>query len=263
MFLRSLNTVGVSGVVAINILANALPMNGRTTGEISNKYENLFTPADYTFGIWIPIYLGLIAFCCFQFGIVKQASSEIEDQSKELTSTLGYTFILSCFANALWLICWHFQLLLLSIVCMLVLLIMLFVINKRINALMHDGRPKNLFKWMVSIPLGFYLGWICVATIANILVYLTAHNYGVFMSNELLWVLCLIITAGVSGLYLMRQLKLTSAAGAICWGLLGIFFKHRLDNQQYAIQIVSITTIILLLVGVARTIRRQSKPTIK
>jgi hypothetical protein len=39
-------------MIVLNVLANALPLGGRTTGEISDAYPNLFAPAGYTFAIW-------------------------------------------------------------------------------------------------------------------------------------------------------------------------------------------------------------------
>ncbi len=43
--------VATLGVIAFNWLANALPLAGRETGEVSDKYLNLFTPAGYAFAI--------------------------------------------------------------------------------------------------------------------------------------------------------------------------------------------------------------------
>jgi len=47
-------------------LANALPLNGQTTGEISDRFQVYFVPAGYVFAIWFVIYLGLIAFAVYQ-----------------------------------------------------------------------------------------------------------------------------------------------------------------------------------------------------
>ena len=56
------NTLAFAGVLIVNFLANALPLNGKNTGELSNQYPNLFTPAGLTFSIWGVIYLWLIVF---------------------------------------------------------------------------------------------------------------------------------------------------------------------------------------------------------
>ncbi len=50
----------------VNILANALPLNGQTTGEVSDQFEVYFVPAGYVFAIWGIIYLGLLAYTWYQ-----------------------------------------------------------------------------------------------------------------------------------------------------------------------------------------------------
>ena len=65
--LRQLLVVlGVIAVIVVNILANALPLNGLDTGEISDRFDIYFVTAGYVFSIWLPIYLGLIAYAIFQ-----------------------------------------------------------------------------------------------------------------------------------------------------------------------------------------------------
>ena len=48
--------------LTVNSLANIIPIGGQTTGEISDKYPTLFTPAGFTFSIWSLIYLSLFLF---------------------------------------------------------------------------------------------------------------------------------------------------------------------------------------------------------
>lgn len=53
-------------VVVLNVLSNALPINGQTMPEISAKYPSLFTPAGFTFSIWGVIYVALLLFVIYQ-----------------------------------------------------------------------------------------------------------------------------------------------------------------------------------------------------
>jgi hypothetical protein len=64
--LQITNIIGFIAVVAVNTLANTLPINGKTTGELSDAYPNLFVPAGYVFAIWGVIYLLLLAFTVYQ-----------------------------------------------------------------------------------------------------------------------------------------------------------------------------------------------------
>ena len=53
-------------MITTNILANALPINNMTTGDIADKYPNLFQPVALTFSIWIAIYLLLFVYIIYQ-----------------------------------------------------------------------------------------------------------------------------------------------------------------------------------------------------
>ena len=44
-------------MITMNALANIVPIGGRTTGEVSENYTNLFAPTGLTFSIWGVIYL--------------------------------------------------------------------------------------------------------------------------------------------------------------------------------------------------------------
>ena len=61
-------------MIAMNGLANALPLNGRTTGAVSDAYGNLFAPTGLTFAIWGVIYLLLGAHVLYQLGLFRDAA---------------------------------------------------------------------------------------------------------------------------------------------------------------------------------------------
>ncbi|MFN7791589.1 MAG: tryptophan-rich sensory protein, partial [Cyclobacteriaceae bacterium] len=106
------NIVALAAVLTVNALANILPINGMNTGQISNLYPSLFTPAGFTFSIWSIIYLLLIAFAVGQFVI----------KDKPYFKELSLWFLLSCLANASWILVWHYLFTAASVVFMLILL---------------------------------------------------------------------------------------------------------------------------------------------
>jgi len=53
-------------MIVFNALANTLPLNGQSTGDVSFKYPNLFQPSGITFAIWGVIYLLLGASVIYQ-----------------------------------------------------------------------------------------------------------------------------------------------------------------------------------------------------
>src|SRR6187431_1040762 len=84
-------------MVTCNALANIVPINGVTTGEVSDTYANLFAPIGFTFSIWGVIYTLLAIFCVIQFGKAAQQPKV----SVILQVILPY-FIASSVLNSLW-----------------------------------------------------------------------------------------------------------------------------------------------------------------
>ncbi len=91
--------VAVLAMIAVNIMANALPINGQATGEISDRFDVYFVPAGYVFSIWGLIYLGLLAYAVYQV-----LPAQAENPSLR---NIGFLFVLSCVANIAWIFLWH------------------------------------------------------------------------------------------------------------------------------------------------------------
>ena len=66
IFRQTAVVVTILVTLFVNGLANALPLNGMNTGQISDQFKVYFVPAGYVFSIWGLIYIGLIAFAIFQ-----------------------------------------------------------------------------------------------------------------------------------------------------------------------------------------------------
>src|SRR5690606_36112111 len=101
-------------VSIMNILANALPFNGISTGEVSDMFEVYFVPAGYAFSIWGLIYLGLLA-----YGVYQLLPGERDNQRLR---SIFLPFVISSIANIAWLFCWHYGYFFWTVVFMLVLL---------------------------------------------------------------------------------------------------------------------------------------------
>lgn len=70
-------TVNFLGMIVVNMLANILPINGVTTGQVSDSYPNLFAPVGITFAIWGLIYLLLAGYTLYQLGFFQKLRSPI------------------------------------------------------------------------------------------------------------------------------------------------------------------------------------------
>ena len=64
--LKLTNLIFLLLTIFVNFLANYLPINGLNSGEVSDFYQNPFTPAGFTFSIWGLIYTLLIIFIIYQ-----------------------------------------------------------------------------------------------------------------------------------------------------------------------------------------------------
>ena len=154
--LRISNVVAFIVTILVNAAANILPLNGITTGELSDKYGNLFTPAGYVFSIWGVIYILLAAFTYYQY---KEEDSELHDK-------IGWLFVTSSFFNSIWIFLWHYEIISVSIIAMAGLLASLILIYTRLGIGLDEVSKKKLY--MVHTTFSVYLGWITVAPIANV-----------------------------------------------------------------------------------------------
>ena len=231
------NVLSVGLALVVNILASALPLNGQNTGEISDRFKVFFVPAGYVFAIWFVIYIGWIAFAIYQ-----ARSSQKENPRLR---KLGYAFALSGVFNAAWLFCWHYNYFGLSVLVMLGLLALLIVSYLRLDV----GRTPvtAMEKWSVDIPFSVYLGWITVATVANITDYLYFVGWDGFGITPQVWAVIMIVIASLLGA-LMTVLRRDSAyVFVLAWSFAGIGVK------QAAVPLVATTAwaAAILMLGLA------------
>lgn len=194
-------------VIAVNALANILPINGMNTGEISALIPNLFVPSGVTFSIWSVIYIGLIGFVLYPF-----------ITGQKIQKSINLLFLVTCILNASWILAWHHLHIGLSLIIMLAFLITL------INIFLKLDVKSSLEHWLVSVPLTLYFAWICVATIANVTAVLVYYEidipYPVFMT-----ILMIGATQVLVWIVNSRKTNWTYSA-VIIWALIGILIKR-------------------------------------
>jgi hypothetical protein len=256
--LKIANVLGFGIVIIMNILANLLPINGKTTGELSDLYPNLFVPAGFTFSIWGVIYLFLFLYTIYQTGLINKHTS---NEAEKLQGIRGL-YIVSCVANASWILCWHYERILLSVLVMLVLLITLIMIHlKSRTEIEFDFKRKVLF----LAPFSIYLGWITVATIANVTALLVDIKWNGWGISQEVWT-CVVILAAI-GITLLFQKKYKDILYSlvILWAILGILIKHVTEyNFQYGIIIGTVCVgLVVILLGMAIiVIRRKNEKSV-
>lgn len=198
----------------VNSLANGVPLGGQTTGEISARYPSLFTPAGFTFSIWGLIYLGLTAFVVYQ--------ALPAQRGNRLLAEISLPFKLSCAANAAWIFVWHYDQLLLSLVMMAGILVPLIWIYRVIGAHPVAGVEKLL----VAFPFSLYVGWITVATIANISAAQNGWGWDDAGLSAVNWTLLKLAVAGAIGATVFARRVDFVYLGVIAWAAFGVFSKQ-------------------------------------
>lgn len=242
-------------MIIVNALANTIPINDLTTGEISALYENLFTPAPITFSIWGLIYILLAIYTIYQLKYLRKRSSG----NKELLCKIGVFFTLSSLANASWIFAWHYLKIPLSLVIMIVMLICLIIISGEINRYKLSSK-ENFF---IKLPFSIYFGWITIATIANVTTLLVSINWNGFGLPEQIWTIIVIIIGLIIGGITTIKNNSISYGLVIIWAYIGIIIKHISENgynKQYpAIIITSIISIIIMLIIIGRVKSNRKK----
>ena len=198
--------------ILVNVLSNALPINGQSMPEISAKYPSLFTPAGFTFSVWGVIYIALLTFVVWQALPAQRSNPKV--------AAVSAWFKLNCLANALWLIVWHYDLLLLSMLLMLVILITLI----RIYAiLIRDIETAPFIEHLVLyLPFSLYTGWIVVATIANASILQTAWGWDDAGITAVQWTMVKLALAGAVSATMILRFRDIPFAVVVAWGAFGI-----------------------------------------
>lgn len=202
--------------LTVNVLASALPLNGQNTGEISDRFQVYFVPAGYVFGIWGLIYIGWIAFLIFQFRPSQKESPRLR--------RLGYLFALSNLANAAWLFCWHYNEFGLSVLVMLVLLGLLIASYLRLDV--NRVPVSRAEYWSVDVLFSVYLGWITVATVANITDWLYLVGWDGFGIPAQTWAVIMLAVASLLGLAMALTRRDAAYLLVLVWAFVGIAVKQ-------------------------------------
>ena len=243
--------VAVVATIVVNGLASALPINGQTTGEISDSFDVFFVPAGYVFSIWGLIYLGLVAYAIYQVLPAQAPNADLR--------SIGGLFILSSLANIAWILLWHYEYFPLTVVAMLILLVCLIAIYLRLD--IGRRQVSSGMRWLVHLPFSIYLGWITVATIANVTALLSYWDWsGWGISPEAWTVIMLAIATVVGGLMSFTRGDIAYAL-VLIWAFAGIAIKHEdTSTVATAAWIAVAATAILMIAGAYYHRRQQGVP---
>ena len=180
----------------------------------------MITPAGFTFAIWGVIYILLGVFVVYQ--------ALPSQKGKEYHKQISWLFILISLTNISWIFLWQYNLLIVSLPVIVLLLIGLILIYTRLGI----GKTKVPLKEKLAIhtPFSVYLGWITIATIANVAVAAVSVNWDGFGINPETWAIIIIIIALLLTLTVLATRKDIAYGLVIIWALFGIISKQTITN---------------------------------
>jgi hypothetical protein len=228
-------------MIVVNILANALPLNGQDTGAISDRFPIYFVPAGYVFSIWGLIYLFLIGFTVYQALPAQRENARLR--------RVGYLYALSSALNIIWIFLWHYNIFVGTIIAMLGLLATLIAIYVRLG--IGVAPVKAAEKWLVNVPFSIYLGWITVATIANASQLLFYLNWGGWGIAPQVWAILMILAATIVALLMALTRRDIAYLLVLVWALAGIGVKHLAAPAVSATAWFATVLIVVMIVFVA------------
>lgn len=239
---QALVLAAVIATIVFNGISQTLPIGGRTSADISNTYSTYFTPANYAFAIWGVIYLLLLG-----YGIFQALPSQRENPTAR---RIGWLFVGSCILNCLWITLFQYDQIFISLIVIVGLLLSLIAIYVQLGF----GRKgaSTVERWLLHLPFSVYLGWLSVATIANVAVLGAAQSWGnLFGIAEPTWAAIMLGVATVLGLIVVITRRDAAYVAVFVWAFIAIV------NKQTETPVVTTTALIavaILLVGTAASL---------
>jgi len=239
LILKILAAITYLGMIAVNALANILPINNLNTGQVSDSYPNLFAPAGITFSIWGLIYLLLAVYTLYQFFVAR------DSKLNEFFDRINKYFIATSCINMAWIFSWHYRLIGLSVVLMLGLLICLI----KIADLIREQSPSLKQKLFIKVPFGVYFGWITIATIANITTLLVSLSWNGFGLSDEVWMIVILLIGLIICLWRMQKDNNLAYGLVPVWAYFGIYLKHT-SSAAFDRQYPLVITTALICIGI-------------
>lgn len=217
----------IISMIVMNYLSNAGLFGGQTNGEVSAKYHTLITPAGYAFSIWGLIFLSLLA-----FGVYQGMNSQ---RTNPRFRAVGWWVVPNAFCNAIWSPLFNNEYIGAALIVILVMLFTLVVIEQRLLERQHvaivpavpdvtlpEAPASAAETWLARIPFSIYFGWLTVATILNVAVYLKATDFSLMGLSEQTWAVAILIVGLAVGAVVFNRYRSVAYVLVFAWAYAAI-----------------------------------------
>lgn len=194
-------------------------LGGLTTGQVSDSFENLFAPAGFTFAIWGLIYIAMGVFLLRAWQLIKPGKKPLKT---ERINKLLMLFSLTSLINLAWIFAWQYKVLTLSVVLIICFLLTL----KKISKELVDEKIDSKDHLLIRAPFSLYLGWVTVATIANITTWLVSINWDGFGLSDGTWMVAVLLAGAAIGTLNALKNRDWAYLVVFVWAYAGMLFKH-------------------------------------
>jgi tryptophan-rich sensory protein len=226
--------------IAFNGVSQSIPIGGRTSADVSNQYTTFFTPANYAFAIWGIIYLLLMGYAIYQALPAQRANPSARK--------IGWLFILSCVLNCVWITLFQYDQILISAVVIVAFLLTLIAIYVRLD--IGRARVSTADRLLLHLPFSVYLGWLSVATIANISVLGDAQQWGdLFGIAAPTWAAIMLVVATLLGLIMAVTRRDVGFVMVLVWAFTAIINKQSATPVVTTTATVTVITLLVVLAG--------------
>ena len=239
--LKFSNIIAFILTILVNSLAGSSTLiGGKVTAEISDANFTIITPAGYVFSIWGVIYILLGLFVIFQ--------ALPSQKDKDYQNRIGWLFVLSSIFNIVWLFLWQFEYLVFSVPVMFMLLASLIAIYLRLD--IGKSKVDSRQRIAIHVPFSTYLGWISIASIANVATTLVSLNWDGSGINSETWALLIIIVALLLSLIVITIRKDVAYSLVIVWAFIGISAAQTAYENIVTLTQVSAIIVLVALIGI-------------
>lgn len=248
--------LSVVTMIVMNYLSNARAFGGLTNGEVSDKYHTLITPAGYAFAIWGIIFLGLLAFAIYQALPSQRTNPRFR--------AVGWWVVLNTLCNAIWSPLFNNERIGIALIVILVMLLSVAIIEQRLlmrphvpvvapdlDATLPESPASVAQTWLARIPFSIYFGWLTVATILNVAVYLRATEFSLSGLSEQTWAIAILVVGLVVGAWLFNRYRSVAYILVFAWAYVAIAVEQAgYGTVQVAAGAGAIGAVLLAISGV-------------